>query len=124
MTYLNLNDAVVTTLALAPGATKIWYFKNEVARDMMMGYNFCEKHGLLPKINSLEATHVLLGSIASTSFEQIYQVMQGEYWSPEGEARTILAPLGLGHTSMSMGDIIEIDGAFFIVDSFGFRELY
>jgi hypothetical protein len=37
----------------------------------------------------------------------IYLVMQGETWSPEGEARELILRSGLKHTSMSVGDLIE-----------------
>lgn len=123
MTYSNLNQAAATNPALAEGKTKIWYFKNEAGRDMMMGHSFCKQYGLLPKVDNLEATHTLIGSIASTDCDEIYMAMQGENWSPQGEARDLLRSKGLGHTSMSMGDIAEINGKFFFVDSFGFKEL-
>ena len=49
--------------------------------------------------------------------------MQGENWSPNGEARNLIGSLGLSHTSMSVGDIIEIDGNLFFVDRHGFKKL-
>lgn len=40
--------------------------------------------------------------------------MQGENWSPNGEARSLIEEKGLIHTSMSMGDIVQIDKRYFI----------
>ena len=34
----------------------------------------------------------------------VFMQMQGEIWSPNGEARPLIKKLGLGHTSMSVGD--------------------
>ena len=55
--------------------------------------------------------------------ENLYVWMQGENWSPNGEARELIRGLGLKHTSMSIGDIIEDTetGQFHIVDFAGFR---
>jgi hypothetical protein len=33
--------------------------------------------------------------------------MQGENWSPNGEARPLIQSLGLSHTSMMVGDVIQ-----------------
>lgn len=55
--------------------------------------------------------------------ENLYVFMQGENWSPNGEARDLIRGLGLKHTSMSVGDIIEDTetGQFYIVDFAGFK---
>lgn len=50
--------------------------------------------------------------------------MQGEIWSPNGEARALIQQKGLQHTSMSVDDIIvDEEGHVYIVDAIGFREL-
>ena len=38
--------------------------------------------------------------------EDVFRQMQGEHWSPNGEARFGIESLGLQHTSMSVGDVI------------------
>ena len=41
--------------------------------------------------------------------------MQGENWSPRGEARPLIARLGLGHTSLSLGDVVQApDGRYYV----------
>lgn len=37
----------------------------------------------------------------------VYELMQGERWSPNGERTEYIWLLGLAHTSMSIGDLIH-----------------
>jgi hypothetical protein len=37
--------------------------------------------------------------------EEVFFTMQGENWSPHGEAREMILSLGVRHTSMSVGDL-------------------
>jgi hypothetical protein len=106
-----------------PGSTRIWYFKSSESRNVMMGYDFCEEHGCLPSARDLKKTHVLLGSMKDSNFDTIFRKMQGENWSPNGEARSLISSKGLGHTSMSVGDVIETPGGAFFVDNVGFKRL-
>jgi hypothetical protein len=59
---------------------------------------------------SLALTHVHLLTIHQPDKEAIYTALQGDRWSPNGEARPFLEAAGLTHTSMSMGDILMVDG--------------
>lgn len=121
--YSNLNDAFFVDPGLAPGNTKIWYMKPGVSRDLGMGVKFCKEHDLMPDVTNIEKTHTLLGSIAETDMDTIMCLMQGECWSQYGEARDLIKSKGLYSTSMSTGDIIEIDNKFFIRDRFEFVAL-
>ncbi|MDP2324290.1 MAG: hypothetical protein Q8N51_09710 [Gammaproteobacteria bacterium] len=56
----------------------------------------------------LATTHVHLLTIHQPSKERIYAALQGERWSPNGEARPFLEAAGLWHTSMSTSDILVI----------------
>jgi hypothetical protein len=82
-----------------------------------------------PDPADLAATHVLLMEIelarqsVEKALEDTYRTMQGEVWSPNGEARDLIEGLGLRHTSMSVGDVMVADGQVFIVASFGFERL-
>ena len=49
--------------------------------------------------------------------------MQGEKWSPKGEARELIKSKGLRHTSMSVGDVMVVNGKPLLVDSVGFVDL-
>lgn len=63
--------------------------------------------------------------LVAEDLEEVYYAMQGEVWSPNGEARPLIEGLGLRHTSMSVGDVIhEINtGKFYEVAMAGFREI-
>jgi hypothetical protein len=110
----SLNDS--NLCALHAGATKVWYYKPAVARYITFGEVKVD-----PK--NLEATHVLLGSIAETHLEAIFGSLQGECWSPNGEARELITSKELNHTSMSVGDVIEVNGRAYECKPFGFAEL-
>lgn len=97
--------------------------KPEYFNDFIMSSNYLKKHDLLPTMLSLDETHVLLGSIQCDNLEYIFNYMQGENWSPNGEARELIEHKGLSHTSMSVGDIIIRNGQLFMVDKIGFFEI-
>lgn len=71
----------------------------------------------------LTTTHTYLGTVQSEDLEQVYMKMQGEMWSPEGEARNLIESRGLNHTSMSVGDLIANSRGLFMVAPFGFIEV-
>jgi predicted MPP superfamily phosphohydrolase len=49
-----------------------------------------------------------LGAIKGhANLDDIFEMMQGENYSPAGEARDLIRSSGTHHTSMSVGDIIE-----------------
>lgn len=57
--------------------------------------------------------------------EEVFTLMQGENWSPNGEARDYIRSLGLSHTSMSAGDRIYDcqNSKTYQVDFIGFSEI-
>lgn len=109
---------------LRVGETQIWYWKSKHSRDMLMGVDFLKEKGLLPKnVNDLRKTHVHLGSIGENNEDKIYRLMQGESWSPRGEANELIKKSGTGHTSMSVGDVIVMYNKLYMVDTYGFRRI-
>jgi hypothetical protein len=50
-------------------------------------------------------------------------MMQGENWSPQGEARDMVSNSNTGHTSMSVGDIMKVGSTYLMVDRFGFHDI-
>lgn len=109
--------------AYAPGPNEIWYWKQDLGRDFMMGYDWLEEHHQLPTEATLPETHVEIGTLQEPDLEKIYYLMQGEHWSPQGEARPFIKASGSGHTSMSVGDIVKNPKGLFMVDRFGFKKL-
>lgn len=79
---------------------RIYYMKPECFETYIHGTKVPTRH-------QLEETHVQLRDIEVTSLGAIYGLMQGEVWSPKGEARSLIMDKGLGHTSMSVGDVVE-----------------
>jgi hypothetical protein len=127
--YTSLNDAAANTgnPAYAKGATRIWYMNEEGWQRCSLGAEFMRKHPELAQLPTSEAdlkrTHILLGSIAEKDLNAIYGLMQGEAWSPMGEARNLIRGKGLHHTSMSVGDVIQIGSSMWMVDRSGFEKL-
>ena len=118
--YTTLNNASALHSELAHGTTEIWYSKDGEFRDMSGGSRYLEKHGKLPTADTLNKTHTKIGSISTVGLGKIYELMQGENWSPNGEARNLIKEAGTGHTSMSVGDIIKMNGIMHMVDNYGF----
>lgn len=107
--YKSVNDVYPV------GETKIWY-------QTLIFWETKKFHPEV-KVADLEQTHTLLGAVAMTDLEEIFYKMQGEVWSPNGEARNLITRLGLVHTSMSVGDVVEMGGKFFVCDVCGFTEI-
>ena len=118
--YTTLNDASKLHSELAHGTTEIWYSKSKHFRDMSGGTRYLEKHRLLPTADTLETTHTKIGSIDTVDLNRIFGLMQGDRWSPNGEARDLIGNSTAGHTSMSVGDIIKMNGIMHMVDDYGF----
>lgn len=56
---------------------------------------------------ALRLSHAWLFEIKAAGLDDAFRLMQGENWSPNGEARELLQALGLNHTSMSVGDVLR-----------------
>jgi hypothetical protein len=57
------------------------------------------------------------------ALESVYRLMQGDYWSPNGEAMPMMERRQLRHTSMMEGDVVYLDGNYHMVVGFGFEEM-
>ena len=91
-----------------------------------MGADWLRERGKLPSPAKLDATHVHLLDADAADLERLFFAMQGEHWSPNGEAAPLIKGKGLEHTSMSIGDLaVDQDTwAVHIVDRFGFYEVH
>ena len=106
------------------GRLAIWYMKPEWFREGIMGVG-------RPDPADLAATHIFLttfeaqeGQPIDHALEDVFLHFQAEVWSPNGEARALIERKGLGHTSMSVGDVaVTGDGKVFVVARFGFEPL-
>ena len=126
--YRTLKDAyeVTNDPRFLSGKTQIWYYKRSESRDFGMGSFGLERSGKWPSVENLSLTHVFIGFVDESNPSKVFQMMQGEYWSPNGEASTLAAFIlrMAGHTSMSVGDIIVFPGSkALMVDMAGFYDL-
>ena len=96
---------------------QVWYMKPDWFRQ---GICFAK-----PDPMNLAKTHVRLKDIEATGPEAVWIAMQGENWSPNGEARSLIEEKGLQHTSMSVGDVAvdESNGKVFLVANIGFKDI-
>jgi hypothetical protein len=104
------------------------------SRDLLMGLRHIKDHRreiyVKLKHGDLAGTHILVAQTTQESLSRIYNDYQGEVWSPNGEARELIEHLGLSHTSMCVGDIVQQsdglnpgDDRYFFCDLFGWVEL-
>ena len=123
--YKTLNEAwyVTGNRGYLRGDTQIWYMRPDYFHDGIMGYDDCEANGKLPDWRHLADTHRFLGAISESNHDKVFDMMQGDNWSPNGEGRTLVQSSGLKHTSMSTGDLIVSHNQVFMVDRMGFVQL-
>lgn len=81
---------------------QVWYMKPEHFRDGIFG------DAKFTGAN-LSETHVFLKEVETDGLGAVYGAMQGEVWSPNGEARELIRSKGLEHTSMCIGDVAVDD---------------
>lgn len=122
--YKKLNDAAIyrpnlKQLADEKTTVEVWYTdpgKQPAQRNLRMGSEFCREHGAeLPTLATVNQFCRHLGTVGIDSNEyvcdelnRLVTSLQGENWSPNGEARELIKSLKLGHTSMSIGDCFVV----------------
>ena len=123
--YASLNDAARyhRLPCLAPGPVRVWYLRpqvrwNERLTDIMFG----QFEQINPR--ALRETHILLGKIAGgETLEEVFRLLKGEQWSPRGEARAFIEAMGLDHTDMRVGDLLETHDGIWVAAAFGFEQI-
>jgi len=113
-TELNLSVEPDVREVLKTGETEVWYRREHAGA--LFGVDD-------PNTDDLNATHALMGKIVGTDPEELFIALQGEKWSPRGEANNMIWKNGAGHTSMSVGDVLVIAEQVHIVRSCGFKVL-
>lgn len=129
-----LSEASLTDFGFDPGSTEIWYekatnfdgwkFRKQMyakEKDHDMGYT--KRYGSPIDPKNLKKTHAFMGKIKETNLNKIYDMMQGENWGQGSVTNKFLKSKGVGHTSMSIGDIIKIGGKVMFVDTMGFTDI-
>jgi hypothetical protein len=73
-------------------------------------------------VSRLQETHVHLTTVEAEGRSDAWLKMQGENWSPHGEARPLIEMLDLTHTSMSVGDVLrDEEGVYWECIDLGWR---
>jgi hypothetical protein len=103
--------------------SEVWYVKNKYFRDYISGSDNLPDGVELPDPDNLEATHAFIGKLDTLDLNEIYEKMQGEFWSEGKTTNDILKSKDVGHTSMSVGDIIKNNDGVFMVDNVEFYNL-
>lgn len=72
------------------------------------------------RLKYLHFTHRFVKQVESDLLDRVYGQMQGEVWSPHGEARSLIKSLHLSHTSLSVGDVVqETGGGYWVCNDLG-----
>lgn len=134
--YHSLNDAAIVSDIFSQGNMDVYYVRYplssskaetlETLRDISFGSEFWEDGFIHRILNNIDETHVKIGSIkGSSDIESIFEMLQGEIWSPFGEACDLIETSRAMHTSMSVGDIIHDrdEDTWHICVSYGFMEI-
>jgi hypothetical protein len=114
--YTSLEDCY------EPGSTEVWYFRKGMANIILTALEEHNKEQL-PQLDDLSKTHIKVGTVNSNDQREVFAAMQGDQWSPHGEAKQFIHALGLGHISMSPGDIIIFPQRTVMVSKRGFYDL-
>lgn len=95
-----------------PGNIQVWYKKKNVD----VSIDEFESKNLLK-------THSLIGTLRETNPRKIFSLMQGENYSPKGEASMFLSKKGVSHTSISNGDIIRSKNKMLMLTANGWKNV-
>ena len=101
--------------------------KAGVHHDLMMGLDTLKEK--LPKVHAnlikrdLSSTHQLIAVDDELDLEKLFKLYQGENWSPNGEAKELVISLGLQHTSINIGDIVQQGDNYYFCDVIGWAKL-
>lgn len=106
-----------------PKFCTVWYFKPEIVREALMGPDFLRKVGKMPTMATLPTTHAPVAVVQAADLDEVFYKMQGENWSPDGEAIPLIEALGLSHTTMCVGDVVVVDGGGYMVAGMGWQTL-
>ena len=119
--YDNLNDVAERhgLLQFLPGKTEIYYLRNGDSvggerAGVLAQFGLAQGRPWHPTTGQFNRLWDQVGKIACTDLEEIFALMQGEIWSPNGEARLLVRGLGMDHTSMSVGDIVFTNDNYWI----------
>jgi len=107
----------------------VWY-KTKSTRSLLRKFDGIKQgyeSGDFP--NALDVTHTEVCEIFLPVKEdvdichQVTDMMQGENWSPNGEAKHLISSLDLSHTSICENDVIQIGDKFYALFESQFQDV-
>lgn len=104
--YHTIHDAAIPDLA--PGTSEVWFAKPNAGPA---------------RRGALAETHVKVGSVRCNSPERLFVLMQQHKWSPGGEAAPMLESMGVRRQSLTVGDVLVVNGRHLLVSERGFVRL-
>jgi len=127
-TYSSLEDAAVATRdeRYGRGSVGIWYARGVELFGRIAAAAPQGRKGIdLVKLAraTLPDTHIHLGNIEANDPQTAFQLMDAERWAPGNAARQWIESLGVGHTSMTAGDVIDFRGELLLVELDGFSRI-
>ena len=105
--------------------TNVYYAKPELFREVVMGWEFLKgiNHPVIERLVKHDLTgYQKVAMTTKTDLSVIFEFYQAEVWSPRGEMREFIREMGLNHTSMSVGDIVEMEGEYYFCDPDGWHK--
>ena len=95
---------------------EVWYNRHPTFRSSLRGEY---------SPTTLNDTHAKVAEIEARDMNDAYLAMQAENWSPNGERRPHIIACGVGHTSMSISDILVnvTTGTAFVCQEIGWLEI-
>lgn len=104
----------------------IWYSRNNFFRDAVMGLDWLKTKGISITLDNINVTHALVAEVFTN--EEVMGDLWFKYQAESGFRLPNTVPVGrkpneVGHTSMSVGDIILIGDTLHMCDSIGWKKL-
>lgn len=79
------------------------FYQTQFGSQIGAAYHAADGESVVVKLDD----YTQVAKVNCDNLEEVYFRMQGDVWSPRGEARPIIKELGLKHTSMSVGDLVK-----------------
>ena len=92
--YKQISDAP----NIQPGSDEIWYIKRKVYHTTYIGMGGQHAKQLID-CTDLTKTHIMIGKMDASNWDQTFEELQADHWSPFGEASSLITKLDVGHTS-------------------------
>jgi hypothetical protein len=70
------------------------------------------------KVTDISIKYCPVGNVQAGCLDEVFEHRQSEVWSPKfkKEMTDLIQQLGLSHTSMSVGDVAEVNGNYYQLD--------